>query len=148
MIQVFEFVALAACGLLTGANVYIATVEHPVGEQIGSELKVRFFRSTFRRAHVMQASLTILGLLFSIAAWLTGAPRAWIIGAAILASVLLLTLIIIKPVNKRLLEPSLDCGSARAQELISRWSRLHLFRSGLSIAAFCAMTCASVTSDC
>jgi hypothetical protein len=122
MIQVFEFAALVACGLLTGANVYIATVDYPLGAHAGSELSVRFFRSTLHRAHVMRASLTILGLLFSIAAWLIGAPRAWIIGAAILASVLLLTLIIIKPVNKSLLEPSLDCGSTRAQELISRWS--------------------------
>jgi hypothetical protein len=146
MIQLLEFAALVACGLLTGANIYIATVEHPPGVQTGSELGVRFFRSTFHRAHVMQASLTILGLLFSIAAWLVGAPRSWIIGSALLASVLLLTLITIKPINKKLLEPSLDCGSTRAQELISRWSRLHVFRSGLCIAALCVMTYASVTS--
>jgi hypothetical protein len=146
MLQLFEFAALVACGLLTGANMYITTVVHPPGEKTGPELEVRFFRSTFHRAHVMQASLTILGLLFSIAASLVGAPRAWIVGAAILASVLLLTLIIIKPVNKKLLEPSLDCGSTRAQELISRWSRLHIFRSSLCIAALCVMTYASVTS--
>jgi hypothetical protein len=36
------------------------------------------------------------------------------------------------PVNKQLLDPTLDKESARVQELLSRWGKLHAVRSTLS----------------
>jgi hypothetical protein len=54
----------------------------------------------------------------------------------LLGAVVPFTLIVILPTNNRLLDPSLDPRSARAAELLARWGRLHMTRSGLSSAAF------------
>jgi len=56
----------------------------------------------------MQASLAVVGLLSSIAAWLAGASVLWVVGGVLLGSVIPFTLIVILPTNKRLLSPALD----------------------------------------
>jgi len=56
----------------------------------------------------VQASLAVVGLLSSIAAWLAGASVLWVVGGVLLGSVIPFTLIVILPTNKRLLSPALD----------------------------------------
>lgn len=43
------------------------------------------------------------------------------------------TLIVIMPVNRRLLDPLLNQRSTEAAQLLSRWGRLHVVRSALSV---------------
>ncbi|WP_442786198.1 DUF1772 domain-containing protein [Methylobacter sp. YRD-M1] len=45
------------------------------------------------------------------------------------------TLLVIMPVDKRLLSPDLDKGSEEARQLLERWNRLHAVRSVLSTLA-------------
>jgi hypothetical protein len=49
-----------------------------------------------------------------------------------------ITLIVILPTNKRLLDPSLDKHSKLAEQLLQRWPKLHAVRSALSLASFLA----------
>jgi Anthrone oxygenase len=53
----------------------------------------------------------------------------------LLVSVVPLTLLVMMPTNEALLDSSLDKSSARAEELRSRWAKLHAVRSFLSILA-------------
>jgi hypothetical protein len=46
------------------------------------------------------------------------------------------TLIIIMPTNRRLLDASLDTGSAEALELLRRWGRLHAVRTMVGVVVF------------
>jgi len=46
------------------------------------------------------------------------------------------TLAVIMPTNKQLVDPGLNKRSARAAQLLSRWTRLHLVRVALSAVAF------------
>ena len=80
----------------------------------------------------MQATLAALGLLSSVAAWLSGASFWWIVAGVLLGSVIPFTLIAILPTNKRLLSPTLDRRSAEAERLLARWGKLHAVRSMLS----------------
>jgi hypothetical protein len=66
--QIVEFVAVLACGLFTGAAVYVSLVEHPARMECGVEIAATKFRPSYRRASVMQASLAALGLLSSTVA--------------------------------------------------------------------------------
>ena len=80
----------------------------------------------------MQATCAALGLLSSIAAWLTGATLWWLVAGVLLGSVIPFTLVVILPTNKQLLSPTLDRRSGEAERLLARWGRLHAVRSVLS----------------
>jgi uncharacterized membrane protein len=130
-----EFVKLLTtlcCGLFAGAAIYISLVEHPARIECGTELAATEFGPSYRRAAVMQASLAALGLIGSIVAWLTGGGLGWLVGGLLLGSVIPFTLVIIRPINQQLLDPTLDKESQQAQELLSRWGKLHAVRSALS----------------
>jgi len=135
MRQIAEFVAVLACGLFTGAAVYINVVEHPARMECGVEIAAAEFPPSYRRASVMQAILAAVGLLSSIAVWLAGATFWWAIAGVLLGSVIPFTLIVILPTNKQLLNPALDRRSVQTGRLLTRWGALHAVRSVLSGAA-------------
>ena len=132
MRQIAELVALLACGLFTGAAWYISHVEHPARMECGMELAATQFSPSYRRARVMQASLAVVCLLSSVAAWLAGATFWWAVAGVLLGSVIPFTLIVILPTNKQLLSPTLDNRSAETAQLLARWGTLHGVRSVLS----------------
>jgi hypothetical protein len=129
-------VAALCAGLFAGAAIYINAVEHPARIACGTELAVREFAPSYRRATVMQASLAVIGCITgSVAAWVGG--DGWMAAAAILlGAVVPFTLLVILPTNNQLLNPTLDPRSPQAARLLDRWGRLHAIRSVLSAAAF------------
>ena len=88
MRQIAEFCSLLACGLFTGAAVYISLVEHPARMECGVEIAAAEFSPSYRRASIMQPTLAALGLVSSIAAWLAGATFWWAIAGVLLGSVI------------------------------------------------------------
>jgi hypothetical protein len=126
MRQIAEFVAVLACGIFTGAAVYVSLVEHPARMECGIELAAAEFSPSYRRGSVMQAILAAVGLLSSIAARLAGATFWWPIAGILLGSVIPFTLIVILPTNKQLLNPALDRRSAETERLLARWARCML----------------------
>jgi uncharacterized membrane protein len=129
-------VATLAAGLFAGAAIYINGVEHPARLSCGTELAIREFGPSYKRATVMQAALALTGCLAgAMAAWQLRDP-ATLTAAVLLGLVVPFTLIAIFPTNKRLLDPTLDPLSAEASQLLARWARLHGVRSVLSSAAF------------
>ena len=134
--MVFETLATLSTGLFAGAAIYITAVEHPARMECGTDLAIREFAPSYRRATVMQASLAAIGFLMAIAAWLTSGSVWWLVGGAILVAVIPFTLLIILPTNKKLLDPSLDKGSELASRLLVRWGTLHMVRSLLSLISF------------
>ncbi len=139
MRQIAEFVAVLTCALFTGAAVYVNLVEHPARMECGVELAATEFPPSYRRGTIMQVTLAAVGLISSIAAWLTGATFWWLVGGVMLGAVIPFTLIAILPTNKQLLSPTLDKRSAQAGQLLARWGRLHAVRSVLSALAFVLM---------
>lgn len=132
----FGFVATLSSGLFAGAAVYITFVEHPARMECGTALAVTEFGPSYRRAAVMQAPLATMGTLFGILAAVVGSSALWLLGGAMLGTVVPLTLIAIFPTNKRLLDPTLDRTSELARRLLERWGRLHAFRTVLGFASF------------
>jgi Domain of unknown function (DUF1772) len=135
MRHIAEFIAVLTCSLFTGAAVYLSLVEHPARMECGVETAAAQFAPSYRRASILQATLAALGLVSSIAAWLSGASPLWVVAGALLGSVIPFTLIVILPTNKQLLDPTLDRRSALAVQLLARWGMLHAVRSVLSALA-------------
>ena len=134
--MVFALIAILAAGLFAGASLYINLVEHPARVECGTEIAVKEFAPSYRRATVMQAGLAALGLLSGIAAWLSLGHDALLIGGVLLGAVIPFTFVAILPTNKRLLDPGVTWDLETAARLLSRWQRLHAVRTVLSLAAF------------
>src|SRR5215471_18275618 len=127
--KVAELVAVVACGLFTGAALYVSLVEHPARMACGVEIAATVFAPGYRRATALQATLAALGLLSSMVAWFSGATSWWLVAGILLSTVIPFTLIVILPTNRQLLSPTLDRRSAHASKLLSRWAALHAVRT-------------------
>jgi hypothetical protein len=131
-------IATIAAGLFAGAAIYINAVEHPARVSCGTELAIQEFRPSYHRAAVMQASLAIVGGVCGLIAGWQQRDSIIAIGALLLAGVVPFTLAIVAPINKQLLDQTLDPRGPRATFLLRRWAYLHGVRSVMSAAAFCA----------
>jgi hypothetical protein len=129
-------VAAAAAGLFAGAAIYINAVEHPARMSCGTEVAVREFGPSYRRATLMQAPLAVVGCVAGLVAAWQDADLVVAIAAVLLGAVVPFTLLVIAPTNQRLLNPELDAGGPEAVALLNRWGRLHAVRSGLASASF------------
>lgn len=76
------------------------------------------------------------GSLSALRTWLWGSSLAWLVGAFLLASAIPFTLLVIKPVNDRLLSPDLDPAAPETTALLAQWSRLHAVRTIAGLLAF------------
>jgi hypothetical protein len=56
MRQIAEFVAVLACGLFTGAAVYVSLVEHPARMECGVEIAAAEFPPSYHRGTILQAT--------------------------------------------------------------------------------------------
>jgi uncharacterized membrane protein len=131
-----ELLATLAAGLFTGAAVYVTLVEHPARVSCGTAVAITEFRPSYKRAAIMQAVLSLVGMAAAVARWSIGGPLAWLIGGLLLGAVIPFTLLVILPTNKRLLDVSLDLSSSESVALLTRWGWLHAVRSAASLLAF------------
>jgi anthrone oxygenase-like protein len=134
--MLLEMITTLAAGLFAGAAIYINMVEHPARMECGSDLAVPEFGSSYKRGAAFMGLLLTIGASGSIAAWFWRGGAGWLIGAAFLLALFPYTLILVLPINKKLLDPSLDRDSDLASRLLVRWGRLHAFRSMLGLASF------------
>ena len=102
----------------------------------GTALAVRQFAPSYRRAALMQASLAIVGLASAVAAWWRGSHVAVLTGGLLLGAVVPFTLLVVRPINKRLLAHRVGVDSVEATALLRRWGRLHAVRTILGLLAF------------
>jgi hypothetical protein len=129
-------IATACAGIFFGAAIYINFVEHPARVSCGTEFAVREFRPSYQRASVMQGGLAAMGCFVGLlSAWLMHDVQV-AAAALLLGLVVPVTLLLIFPTNKQLLDPGLDGHSSHAAALLARWNRLHAIRSVLSGVAF------------
>ncbi|MBS0474192.1 MAG: DUF1772 domain-containing protein [Proteobacteria bacterium] len=136
-------IALVATAAFAGAAFYINFAEHPARAALSSSAAVRQWAPSYKRGFVMQSSLAIVGGICAGLQWYLGGGAAWLFGGLILLANWPFTLLIIMPVNRRLLTyealPEGDVGA-----LLGRWNRLHAVRTALGVAAVAAMLFAAV----
>jgi hypothetical protein len=135
MVQVAQFIAVLATTLFAGAAIYINLVEHPARMSRSTAIAAAVWAPSYERATFMQASLAIIGFIAGGTAWLLGAGPMWLVAACFIVGVVPVTLIVIFPTNKRLLEPGRDLSTPETRQLLEKWGRLHGIRSVLSLIA-------------
>ena len=130
-----ESIAALSSGLFSGASLYINLVEHPARRQAGTRVALAEFAPSYKRATVTQVSLAVAGFLSALVAWRSRSDAGWLIGGAMLLSVVPFTALAILPTNKQLLDPETANDPELAEKLLTRWGRLHAVRSVSSLAS-------------
>jgi uncharacterized membrane protein len=135
MLEIARIAAVLASTLFAGAALYVNLVEHPARLSCGTELAATEFGPSYKRATIMQVALAVLAAIAGVIRGLLGGGAIWFIGAAAIIAVIPFTLIVILPINNRILEPARDKASAETRMLLERWGRLHAVRTIVSLAA-------------
>ena len=131
-----EIIATACSGIFAGAAIFVSAVQHPASLQVGATTSAKLFLPVYRRGAPMQAGLAVVGSLSGLLAWFSGSGALWLVGAALLGSVVPFTLIRMKKVNDRLLDPDLDPAAPDIPEVLREWGHLHWVRSVAGALAF------------
>jgi hypothetical protein len=134
--MIFEMLATFCAAIFAGAAIYINLVEHPARMSLGPAAALAEWAPSYHNATRMQAPLAMVGALAGVAAWLRGGGVEWLIGGILLGAVIPITLVVIMPTNRELLDPPTAQNPDRVRALLGRWNRLHALRSALSTIAF------------
>jgi Domain of unknown function (DUF1772) len=114
----------------TAWALYITLVEHPARLDSGAGAGRAQFRPSYRRAAPWQASFAGLAFVGGLLAAALTARWPWLLGALAIGSVVPLTLLAIRPTNRRLLGPE-ALSDAEVLALLRTWGRLHAVRTVL-----------------
>ena len=139
-------IATVATGLFAGASTYVTAVQHPAWLECGPAIAIKEFGPSARRAAIMQGVLAVIGMVSSAVAWYQDSGVGWLVGGLLLGGLVPFTLVILMPVNRRLLDPQLDPGSREAGEHLARWGWLHAVRTVVGVAVFVAFVGLSLRS--
>jgi hypothetical protein len=137
--------ALLLAAVFTGAALYINVVEHPARLRLGHSALLTEWKPSYKRGFAMQAPLAIIGFLLGTLAWWQTGNRLWILGALLLIANWPYTLLVIMPVNQKLMATELSSAGRETRNSIEHWARLHAVRTALGSAATVIFLWASVS---
>ena len=129
-------------GLFAGATLYVSVVAQPIRMALGAAIALPTYRASLQRSERLNPLLHVGCLLFTLAACMeTPLNRTCVIALVLMAPILPLSLIVIRPLNQALRSPNLTEPDdlAQAMGLLTRWGRLHAVRTVLAMAAFLAL---------
>lgn len=137
--------ALICATLFAGAAFYITLVEHPARMLLEDVPLLRQWQPSYKRALPIQSGLALIGGIAGLwAAYLT-ASWLWVAGSVVLLANWPFTVLVIFPVNKRLMALEPEQANAESRRMLVEWGRLHSVRSVLgAIAALLFATALAV----
>jgi hypothetical protein len=130
-----SIMALTAAAVFTGAALYVSLVEHPARLELDDEPLLIEWRPSYRRGTQMQAPLALAGAAFGALAYFGSYDWRWLLGAGLMLANWPYTLLLIMPINRRLLALEPSAANLELRPLMHRWGRLHAVRTGLGAAA-------------
>ncbi|MBL6080987.1 DUF1772 domain-containing protein [Belnapia sp. T18] len=133
--MVLGLVALVTAALFAGAATYISIVEHPARMSLEDAPLLVQWQLSYKRALPIQAGLAMLGGAAGLLAWYNSREWQWMAGSLLLIANWPFTMLVIMPVNKRLMAMTPQEAGAGSRGLLRRWGDLHGVRSVLGSAA-------------
>jgi Domain of unknown function (DUF1772) len=127
--------ALTIAAVFTGAAVYLNVAEQPARLQLDDRSLLAEWKPAYKRGYAMQASLAIVGGLFGLLAYLGALDWRWLLGAIVLLANWPYTLLVIAPINRRLMETPPEAATAETRRMLEQWGALHAGRRALGLVA-------------
>ncbi|MFT5508061.1 MAG: putative membrane protein [Hyphomicrobiaceae bacterium] len=127
--------AVVVAAIFSGAAVYINLAEHPARLKLADEPLLTQWKPSYKRGFAIQASLAVAGFILGAWAWYLTGDWRWGLGGLVLVSNWPFTLIMIMPVNNRLMAMSPSSPEPEMRKLMDQWGRLHGVRSCLGLLA-------------
>lgn len=137
--------ALIIASLFTGAAIYVNVAEQPARLKLDDRGLLAEWQHSYKRGFAMQASLALIGFILGAAAAYVRADWRWLFGAFALLANWPFTLIVINPVNSRLMAMNAEDAGLESRRMIEQWGRLHAVRSALGAAATALFLWASLS---
>ena len=125
--------ALISAALFTGAAVYVNVSEQPARLKLDDRALLTEWKPSYKHGAAMQAPLALIGAALGFAAWWQAGDWRWLAGAIVILANWPYTLLVIKPVNDRLLATAAADAGAQVRSLIAQWGRLHAGRSAMGV---------------
>jgi hypothetical protein len=136
--------ALIVAAVFAGAAVYINIAEHPARRDLDDRSQLIQWKPAYKRGFAMQASLAVAGFLLGLLAWWQTGGWLWLAGALVLIANWPFTLLVMMPVNNKLMATDSSSAGPDSRELLDRWARLHAVRTALGFAATLLFLAASL----
>lgn len=127
--------ALVAAAAFAGAAFYVGFAEQPARLNLEDEALLAEWKPSYARGLTMQASLAVIAGALGLIAAVQLSDWRWIIGALLMLANWPYTLVIMMPVNKRLMAWPAGSANAEARALVQQWGGLHAVRTALAVAA-------------
>lgn len=123
--------ALTVAALFTGAALYILIAEQPARLLIPEPALLVQWRRAYHGGTAMQGSLAVAGFLCAALAWWLTGRFGFLAGGLVLVANWPYTLVVIRPVNRRLEAVAPSAAGPEVRALVERWGHLHAGRAGL-----------------
>ncbi len=133
--MIISLVALLSATLFAGAALYITLVEHPARLGLDDSPLLQQWQPSYKRALPIQSSLAVIG---GVAGLLSGyLTNDWrlVAGSVALLANWPFTVLVIFPVNKRLMGMDPNHANSESREMLVQWGKLHNVRSVLGAIA-------------
>lgn len=139
-----SLVALLSATLFAGAAFYITLVEHPARLGLDDGPLLQQWQPSYLRALPLQGGLAVIGGVAGLLAGYLTKDWLWVTGAVVLLANWPFTLLVIMPVNKRLLALDPHHADAESRAMLIQWGKLHAVRSVLGAVAMLLFAAATV----
>jgi hypothetical protein len=130
----FSIAALVFATLFSGAALYISLVEHPARLGLADGPLLMQWQPSYKRALPIQSGLAVAGGAAGLIVGYFSADWRWFAGSVLLLANWPFTLLVIMPVNKRLMALQESEAGAGSRAMLVRWGKLHDIRSALGAA--------------
>jgi hypothetical protein len=131
--------ALTIAAAFAGAAFYVNFAEQPARLGLDDRALLSQWKPAYKRGYLMQAPLAILGFVLGVLAFWTAGRVGFLIGAFLMLANWPWTMIVIMPVNRKLMATGLESAGPESRALLNKWNRLHGVRTalgGLAVLAF------------
>ena len=126
--------ALVFAALFAGAALYISLVEHPARLELADGPLLAQWQPSYKRALPIQSGLAVAGGATGLFVGYFSTDWRWFAGSILLLANWPFTLLVIKPVNKRLMAMQDREAGSGSRAMLVRWGKLHNVRSALGAA--------------